>query len=78
MSPGNSRTAQGFVYMVTDSNKIRKISLGTYQIVKERGIPMVGDGGKDGGFLLKVLSLAINNQGKVLLVVCNRQVLIMD
>ena len=29
--------------MVTDSNRIRKISLGSYQIVKEKSIPVIGD-----------------------------------
>ena len=79
----NSRTAQGFVYMVTDANRIRKISMGNYQIVKEKMIPSlsnenVNEKKGNSSANLKVLSLAINNQGKLLLVVCNEQVLIMD
>lgn len=70
--------------MITDSNRIRKISLVSYQILKEKSIPVVvGDTtscNKMGanGNVMRVLSVAINNQGKVLVVVCDSQVLIMD
>ncbi len=81
MTVASSRATQGFVYMVTDSNRIRKISLGSYQIVKEKSIPVIGDNSgnaKTASSLLKVLSVSINSQGKVLMIVCNQQVLIMD
>jgi hypothetical protein len=77
VSPGNSKAAQGFVYMVTDSNKIRKISMGSYQIVKEKMVPSLGESNTKPA-KTEVLSVSMNAQGKVLLIVCSSQLLIMD
>lgn len=38
----SKQSTGGFVYMVTSANKIRKISMVNYQIVKERTVPVVG------------------------------------
>jgi hypothetical protein len=82
VAQASNLTTRGFVYMVTDSNRIRKISLESYQIVKEKNIPVIEDSNGNNKTvntsIMKVLSVAINNNGKILLIVCNNQLLIMD
>jgi len=59
--------------MITNTNKIRKISISNYQIVIEKSVPSINNNS-----LTKVLSFSINQQGKILLIVCSDQILLLN
>jgi hypothetical protein len=59
--------------MITNINKIRKISIANYQIVIEKLVPSINSNS-----LINVLSFSINQQGKVLLIVCSDQILLLN